>query len=116
MGIRVERKGDIFKEFDDIVDMMSNDMISDLMKLTPRITGKARVGWLKRSVRSRARLAISISNRVAHAFVLDEGRKKAPHRKGMQGSKKAPKGMTKPAIKELQRRVSRGKYKMKRRK
>lgn len=113
MGIQVERKGDIFKEFNAVVMKMSDDLVDDLKKRTPVKTGKARDGWINRSS---GKGRIVISNRVKHAPVIDEGRQQAPHRKGMQGSIKAPHGMTRPAMKELQRQVSRGKYKMKRRK
>jgi hypothetical protein len=107
MGIRVERKGDIFKEFNAVVLKMSDDLVDDLKKRTPVKTGKARDGWINRSS---GKGRIVISNRVKHTPYLDAG--------GHNGPSKpyAPKGMTKPAMKELQRQVSRGKYKMKRRK
>ena len=103
MGIRVERKGDIFKELNMIVREIADDLHDDLQKRTPVRTGKARDGWTKRSS---GKGRVVIANRVKHTPYLDAGGHKGPSKPY------APKGMTKPAVKELQRQVSRGKYKM----
>ena len=45
-----------------------------------------------------------------HILVCNKGRVKASHRKGMQGSEQAPKGMTGPALEEVKKQFNKGTY------
>ena len=81
---------------------MEEDLHRDLIAGTPVDTGRARKGWRRTDDGS--------ENRVPYIGVLDEGRKKATHRKGMQGSEGAPNGIIKPAINKLRQRFKSGRY------
>ncbi len=103
MGIRVKVKGDILQDLHKIVAEIAKDLHEDLQDRTPVKTGKARDGWTKTSAHKGRAV---IRNRVDYVPHLDAGGHKGPSKPF------APKGMTRPAVKQLQRDVAKGKYKM----
>jgi len=107
MGIKVVRKGDIILELHTRVKDMTKDLVQDLKDRTPVKTGKARDGWTVSSNAGKGRGIIK--NNVEYVKYLDAG--------GHTGPSKpyAPKGMTKPAQKKLQKDIRAGKYKQSKR-
>lgn len=103
MGIRVVRKGDILQDLNKIVAEIAKDLHEDLQDRTPVKTGKARDGWTKSSAKHGRAV---IRNNVEYVPHLNAGGHKGPSKPY------APRGMTKPAIKQIRRDVAKGKYKM----
>lgn len=68
------------------VRSISQDLFDAVKKKTPVRSGRAKRGWTKRA----SKLDFTISNDVPYTPFLDAGR-----------SKKAPKGMTRPALREV---------------
>ena len=80
------------------VQLLANDIYTEVRKNTPVDTGTARAGWKKNVGATR----FSIDNNVPYIGVLDQGRHMTP--KGMRGSKQAPKGIIGPSLDSIKGR------------
>ena len=87
------------------INGITDDLYTEIKQKTPVDTGFAKKSWQKKKGRTNV-----ISSDVDYVAILDKGRHKAVGRKGMAGSKQAPKGMTGPAIKKIERNIRKGKY------
>lgn len=95
INVRVGKSGfPLGRRVEKMLKSMREDFHDEVKDLTPRgKTGNAKAGWRKTSS--------GTTNDVPYIGVLDEGRKKASHRRGMQGSTQAPDGMTNPALNKV---------------
>jgi hypothetical protein len=80
---------DLNRELDQTVRQISQDYFDLVKEKTPVRTGRARRGWRLKKQRE---LSYSVNNRVPYVGRLDEGY-----------SKQAPRGMTRPAAREVLR-------------
>ena len=80
---------DLNRELDQTVRQISQDYFDSVKEKTPVRTGRARRGWRLKKQRE---LSYSVNNRVPYIGRLDEGY-----------SKQAPRGMTRPAAREVLR-------------
>ena len=80
---------DLNRELDQTVRQISEDYFDLVKEKTPVRTGRARRGWRLKKQRE---LSYSVNNRVPYVGRLDEGY-----------SKQAPRGMTRPAAREVLR-------------
>ena len=97
------RKGLLEKTVNSMIENIEKDFHDRVVDLTPvGKTGNARSGW--------KRTATGSINDVPYIGVLNKGRVKASHRKGMQGSEQAPKGMTDPALEQIKKQFNKGTY------
>ena len=74
---------------------LANKLKDDLVFFTPKDTGRAKRGWEKPK---KTRTGYTIQNKVPYIGVLDKGRHYDAGQ--MRGSKQAPKGMTRPALRK----------------
>ncbi len=81
-GVIAGLKRDLAKQ----VRSISNDLFNSLKRLTPVRSGRARAGWRKRD----GRMKFTIRNNVPYIGRLDDGY-----------SNQSPKGMTRPAVREV---------------
>ncbi len=81
-GVISGLKRDLAKQ----VRSISNDLFTSLKRFTPVRSGRARAGWKKRD----GRMKFTIRNRVPYIGRLDDGY-----------SNQSPKGITRPAIREV---------------
>ena len=80
---------DLNRELDQTVRQISQDYFDLVKEKTPVRTGRAKRGWRLKKQRE---LSYSVNNRVPYVGRLDEGY-----------SKQAPRGMTRPAAREVLR-------------
>ena len=71
---------------DQAVRLIATDVFKTIKRLTPVRSGRARAGWKKRD----GRMKFTIRNRVPYIGRLDDGY-----------SNQSPKGITRPAIREV---------------
>lgn len=101
-GFQRSFKQALSKKVESMIEKMEKDFFDEVKEGTPEKTGRAKSGW--------KRTAHGGINKVPYIGVLDGGRVKATHRKGMQGSKDARDGMTKPALQTIKERFNKGTY------
>jgi hypothetical protein len=80
---------DLNRELDQTVRQISQDYFDLVKEKTPVRTGRAKRGW---RLKKQRKLSYSVNNRVPYVGRLDEGY-----------SKQAPRGMTRPAAREVLR-------------
>tara|TARA_A200000159_G_scaffold116891_1_gene110413 strand:+ start:372 stop:665 length:294 start_codon:yes stop_codon:yes gene_type:complete len=87
----VEKAGRaIFKKLDDLVSKVSRDAFAEAKRITPVQSGRAKKSW---RLENKGKFSTEVVNRVPYAARLDEGY-----------SKKAPRGITRPASKAVAKR------------
>lgn len=77
------------------VKRLADTVYSEVKTRTPVDTGTAKAGWNKRV----ADTNFTISNAVPYIEVLDKGRHMT--KRGMRGSKQAPKGIVGPSLESI---------------
>ena len=80
------------------VTRLSNDLYREIKQRTPVDTGRAKAGWNQQVKLD----GFTISNQVDYIGVLDKGRHMT--RRGMRGSKQAPKGIVGPSLDSIKRK------------
>lgn len=84
---------DLNRELDQIVRLISQDYLDTVKVKTPVRSGRARKGW---RLTKKRKLNYEVTNRVPYIGRLDEGY-----------SQQAPRGMTRPAAREVLNRARR---------
>lgn len=84
---------DLNRELDQIVRLISQDYLDTVKVKTPVRSGRARRGW---RLNKKRKLNYEVTNRVPYIGRLDEGY-----------SQQAPRGMTRPAAREVLNRARR---------
>jgi len=105
--MRVQSRGDKIrsqKNFDsdylqNVINDISEDLLDELVRQTPKDTGFARGSWSTKT----GRLRTTIKNTADYSSYLDEG-----------SSSQSRRGMTGPAIDKIKRNADSGKYRNKR--
>lgn len=106
MGIRVEIKGDLTKEFYKEVQKISKDLFDEIVETTPIKSGDLHDGW---TLRNTGKGKALIKNPYKYASIIDKGHK-GPSRN--ERGTFARGGMTRPAIKAIRKNIERGRSKM----
>lgn len=106
MGIRVEIKGDLTKEFYKEVQKISKDLYDEIRDVTPVKTGDLHDGW---SLRNTGKGRALIKNPQPYASIIDKGHK-GPSRNSRGTFAKG--GMVRPSVKAIQKNIERGRSKM----
>jgi hypothetical protein len=73
-------------------------MFTEIKQRTPVDTGRARSGWQSKNTQA----GFEITNQVPYIGILDKGRHMT--RRGMRGSKQAPKGIVGPSLDSIKRK------------
>jgi hypothetical protein len=73
-------------------------LFTEIKQRTPEDTGTAKAGWRNQNTQA----GFEITNQVPYIGVLDKGRHMT--RRGMRGSKQAPKGMVGPSLDSIKRK------------
>ena len=81
------------RELDQLVRLISTDLLDTVKEKTPVKSGRAKRGW---RLKKEGKLKYNVSNRVPYISRLDEGY-----------SNQAPKGITRPATREVLNRANR---------
>jgi hypothetical protein len=84
---------ELSNDVDQMVRQVSTDLLDTIKQITPVRSGRAKRGW---RLRKQGKLNYEVANRVPYISRLDEGY-----------SKQAPRGMTRPAIREVLNRARR---------
>ena len=84
---------ELSNDVDQMVRQVSTDLFNTIKQITPVRSGRAKRGWRLRKER---KYSYEVSNRVPYIDRLDEGY-----------SKQAPRGMTRPATREVLNRARR---------
>ena len=74
------------------VQRLGQSLFTEVKQRTPVDTGTARAGWKSKNTQA----GFEITNQVPYIGILDKGRHMT--RRGMRGSKQAPKGMVGPSL------------------
>ena len=80
------------------IQLLSNEVYSEVRKRTPVDTGRAKRGWKQQTQTN----SFSVENAVPYVPVLDKGRHMT--NRGIRGSKQAPKGIVGPALNSIKGR------------
>lgn len=80
------------------VQALGKAVYQEIKQRTPVDTGRAKAGWRKQDQTN----GFTISNQVPYIEVLDKGRHMT--RKGMRGSKQAPRGIVGPSLESIKRK------------
>lgn len=84
---------ELSNDVDQMVRQVSTDLLDTVKQKTPVASGRAKRGW---RLRRQSKFSYEVANRVPYISRLDEGY-----------SKQAPRGMTRPATREVLNRARR---------
>lgn len=101
-NISITRSGSLQKELETAtrseIAWFADDLFNEVRRKTPVDTGRAKRGWKKSSTVT----THEISNSVDYVEVLDKGRHMT--KRGMRGSKQAPRGIVGPSLESIKGR------------
>lgn len=80
------------------VQRLGQQVFTEIKQRTPVDTGRAKAGWKSQNTQQ----GFEITNQVPYIGILDKGRHIT--RRGMRGSKQAPKGMVGPSLDSIKRK------------